>query len=129
MNLLTILLRKNNRNNPFIDGLFKMQYNQYMFSKKELEMSNANEVKMYGMTEQQIRDQYMNSITAKCSGLEMVVAGIMSDCQEMIAMKNPTIPAPLTDELIRCNMNIAKFILFEMMDEKRTQSETNYYGA
>ena len=92
-------------------------------------MSNANEVKMYGMTEQQIRDQYMNSITAKCSGLEMVVAGIMSDCQEMIVMKNPTIPAPLTDELIRCNMNIAKFILFEMMDEKRTQSETNYYGA
>jgi len=87
-------------------------------------MSNANEVKMYGMTEQQIRDQYMNSITAKCSGLEMVVAGIMSDCQEMIAMKNPTIPAPLTDELIRCNLNIAKFILFEMMDEKRKQLET-----
>ena len=95
-----------------------------MLSKKELEMSNANEVKMYGMTEQQIRDQYMNSITAKCSGLEMVVAGIMSDCQEMIAMKNPSIPAPLTDELIRCNMNIAKFILFEMMDEKRKQLET-----
>ena len=107
-----------------VDGLFKMQYNQYMFSKKELDMSNANEVKMYGMTEQQIRDQYMNSITAKCSGLEMVVAGIMSDCQEMIAMKNPSIPAPLTDELIRCNMNIAKFILFEMMDEKRKQLET-----
>jgi hypothetical protein len=95
-----------------------------MLSKKELDMSNANEVKMYGMTEQQIRDQYMNSITAKCSGLEMVVAGIMSDCQEMIAMKNPSIPAPLTDELIRCNMNIAKFILFEMMDEKRKQLET-----
>ena len=95
-----------------------------MLSKKELKMSNANEVKMYGMTEQQIRDQYMNSITAKCSGLEMVVAGIMSDCQEMIAMKNPSIPAPLTDELIRCNMNIAKFILFEMMDEKRKQLET-----
>jgi hypothetical protein len=85
-------------------------------------MSNANEVKMYGMTEQQIRDQYMNSITAKCSGLEMVVAGILSDCQEMIAMKNPGIPAPLTDELIRCNMNIAKFILFEIMDAKRDQS-------
>jgi hypothetical protein len=95
-----------------------------MLSKKELNMSNANEVKMYGTTEQQIRDQYMNSITAKCSGLEMVVAGILSDCQEMIAMKNPSIPSPLTDELIRCNMNIAKFILFEMMDEKRNQSAT-----
>jgi len=87
-------------------------------------MSNTNEVKMYGITEQQIRDQYMNSITAKCSGLEMVVAGIMSDCQEMIAMKNPTTPAPFTDELIRCNLNIAKFILFEMMDEKRIQLTT-----
>ena len=85
-------------------------------------MSTANVIKMYGMTEQQIRDRYMNSITAKCSGLEMVVAGIMSDCQEMIAMKNPTIPAPFTDELIRCNMNIAKFILFEIMDAKREQS-------
>ena len=84
----------------------------------------TNEIKMYGMTEQQIRDQYMNSITAKCSGLEMVVAGILSDCQELIAMKNPTIPAPLTDKLIRCNMNIAKFILFELMDEKRNQSAT-----
>jgi len=92
-------------------------------------MSNAYEVKMYGMTEQQIRDRYMNSITAKCSGLEMVVAGIMSDCQEMIAMKNPSIPAPLTDELIRCNLNIAKFILFEIMDAKRNQSETANYGA
>lgn len=92
-------------------------------------MSNAYEVKMYGITEQQIRGLYMNSITAKHSGLEMVVAGLMSDCQEMIAMKNPTIPAPHTDELIRKNLNIAKFILFEIMDEKRNQSETAYYGA
>jgi len=93
-------------------------------------MSKANEIKMYGgLTEQQIRDQYVNSITAKCSGLEMVVAGILSDCQEMIAMKNPEIGSPFTDELIRCNLNIAKFILFEMMDEKRNQSETAHYGA
>ena len=84
-------------------------------------MSTANEVKMYGMSEKQIRDQYMNSITAKCSGLEMVVAGIMSDCQELLAMKDPNGPSHLTNEIIRCNMNIAKFILFELMDEKRAQ--------
>ena len=95
-----------------------------MLSKKEFKMSTANEVKMYGMTEQQIHDRYMNSITAKCSGLEMVVAGIMSDCQELLAMKDPNGPAHLTNEIIRCNMNIAKFILFEMMDEKRKQLET-----
>lgn len=77
------------------------------------------ETKCYGMTEQDIRTQYMESITAKFSGLEMVVMGIMSDCQEMIAMKNPTIPSPASDEYIRKQMNIAKFILSEMMAAKR----------
>ena len=88
-----------------------------MLSKKELEMSNANEVKMYGITEQQIRDRYMNSITAKSSGLEMVVAGILSDAQELSSWSN-------SNEQVMKNLNIAKFILFEMMDEKRKQLET-----
>lgn len=78
-----------------------------------------NEKAMFGMTEQDIRKQYMESITARLSGMEMVVAGILSDAQEMISMKNPTIPAPNTDEVIRKQLNIAKFILFEMMDAKR----------
>jgi hypothetical protein len=111
-----------------VDPKRKIEYNNSMLSKKELKMTEF-ETNCYGMSEADIREQYMNSITAKCSGLEMVVAGIMSDCQEMIAMKNPSIPAPLTDELIRCNLNIAKFILFEIMDAKRNQSETAYYGA
>ena len=76
--------------------------------------------RMFGMSEDDIRKQYMESITARCSGMEMVVAGILSDVQEMIAMKNPTIPAPNTDEYIRKQMNVAKFILFEMMDKKET---------
>ena len=76
----------------------------------------------YGMSQEDIREQYMQSITARLSGLEMVVMGIMSDCQEMIAMKNPTIPAPNTDEWIRKQMNIAKFILSEMMDVKRKET-------
>ena len=78
------------------------------------------ETKCYGMSEQDIRTQYMESITARFSGLEMVVMGILSDCQEMIAMKNPTIPAPQTDEYIRKQMNVAKFILSEMMEAKQT---------
>jgi hypothetical protein len=45
----------------------------------------------------------------------------MSDCQELLAMKDPNGPSHLTNEIIRCNMNIAKFILFELMDEKRAQ--------
>ena len=75
------------------------------------------ESKCYGMTEQEIRTQYMESITAKCSGLEMVVMGIMSDCQEMMAMGT----GPRSVEYVRKQMNIAKFILAEMMEEKRTQ--------
>ncbi len=73
----------------------------------------------YGMSADDIREEYMNSLTAKLSGLEMVAMSILSDCQEMIAMKNLTIPAPNTDEWIRKRLNIVKFILCEMMDSKR----------
>ena len=75
---------------------------------------------MFGMSESDIREQYMESITAKLSGLEMVVAGILSDCQEMIAMNNPTIPSPNSNEYVRKQLNVAKFIIFEMMDQKET---------
>ena len=71
------------------------------------------ESKCYGMTEQAIREQYMESITAKFSGLEMVVMSILSDCQEM---QNFGVD---TKEQIRKQMNVAKFILSEMMDAKR----------
>ena len=74
---------------------------------------------MFGMSESDIREQYINSLTARLSGLEMVVAGILSDCQEMIAMNNPTIPSPNSNEYVRKQLNVAKFILFEMMDLKK----------
>ena len=77
------------------------------------------ESKCYGISEQEIRTWYMESITAKFSGLEMVVMGILSDCQEMIAMKNPTISSSNTDEHIRKQMNVAKFILSEMLEAKQ----------
>ena len=66
----------------------------------------------YGMTEADIREEYMNSLTSKFSGLEMVVMGILSDCQELGAM-NQT-------EMVRKQLNVAKFILSEMMDAKQT---------
>jgi hypothetical protein len=62
------------------------------------------------MTEQDIREQYIESITAKFSGLEMVVMGVLSDAQELLAMGR--------NEASRKQMNIAKFILSEMMDSK-----------
>jgi hypothetical protein len=73
----------------------------------------------YGMTTEDIREEYMNSITARFSGNEMVVMSILSDCQEMIAMKNPSIPSPNTDERIRKQLNIAKFILSEMLEARQ----------
>ena len=76
------------------------------------------ETKCYGMSEQEIREQYMESITARFSGLEMVVMGIMSDCQEMIAMGT----GPRSVEYVRKQMNVAKFILAEMMDAKVAQT-------
>lgn len=68
------------------------------------------ESKCYGMTEEDIRDQYMNSLTARISGLEMVVMGVLSDAQELLAMGR--------DEAARKQMNVAKFILSEMMQAK-----------
>jgi len=70
----------------------------------------------YGMSEQAIREQYMNSITAKFSGLEMVAMGILSDCQEMMSMGT----GPRSVEYVRKQMNIAKFILSEMMEARQT---------
>ena len=75
-------------------------------------MGTADQVKMFGMTEDAIREEYMDSITAKFSGLEMVVAGILSDCQELTAMGR--------SEQVRQQLNVAKFILFEMIDKKAT---------
>ena len=71
------------------------------------------ETKCYGMTEADIRTQYMKSITAKLSGLEMVVMGLLSDAQELQTFGN----AQALDQS-RQNMNIAKFILSEMMEAK-----------
>jgi hypothetical protein len=81
-----------------------------MMIKKELKMTEF-EKNCYGMPESDIREQYMNSITAKLSGLEMVVMGIMSDCQHMLEYG-------FSKEDIRKQMNVAKFILGEIMEAK-----------
>ena len=73
------------------------------------------ESKCYGMTEADIRDEYMNSITARLSGLEMVVMSLLSDAQELQTFNHAQ-----ALHQSRKNMNIAKFILSEMMDRKET---------
>lgn len=63
------------------------------------------EERCYGMSEADIREDYMNSLTARLSGLDMVVGGILSDCQEMLEYG-------YDKDLIRKQLNIAKFIVF-----------------
>jgi hypothetical protein len=66
------------------------------------------------MTEQNINEQYVQSITAKMCGIEMVVMSILSDAQELLAMDR--------NDDSRKLMNIAKYILSEMMDSKRKET-------
>ena len=66
----------------------------------------------YGISEAQIRKEYMESITARFSGLEMVAMSILSDAQEMMA-------AGFDQDRVRKQINIAKFILCEIMEAKQ----------
>ena len=65
----------------------------------------------YGMSESDIREQYLNSLTVKLSGVDMLVAGILSDCQEMLSMN-------YDNDSIRKQLNIAKFCLFEKTEKE-----------
>ena len=65
---------------------------------------------MYGISVADIREDYMGSVTAKLTGLEMVVMGILSDAQYMLEMQRPDDSRKL--------MNTAKFILGEMLQAK-----------
>jgi hypothetical protein len=85
-----------------------------MMIRKGTEMTEF-EKNCYGISEAEIREQYMNSITAKLSGLEMVVMGILSDAQELMSFGY----AHHTDSA-RMQMNIAKFILSEMMEARES---------
>jgi hypothetical protein len=75
------------------------------------------EKRCYGISEADIREQYMSSITARLSGLEMVAMGVLSDAQELMSFGNDQ----ATDQA-RKNINIAKFILSEMMEARMTET-------
>ena len=75
------------------------------------------ETKAYGMSEQDIREQYMKSITAKHAGLEMVVSSILSDAQELLEITGGD---ESYRDATRKHLNVAKFILAEMMEAKET---------
>ena len=69
------------------------------------------ESKCYGISQDTIRKEYMGSITARLSGLEMVAMSVLSDAQELMTFGHDQ----ATDQS-RKNINIAKFILSEMLE-------------
>ena len=73
------------------------------------------EKQCYGMTEANIREQYMVG-DPRFSSLEMVIMGVLSDAQELQSFNH----AQALDQS-RKLMNIAKYILSEMLEEKSTQ--------
>jgi hypothetical protein len=77
---------------------------------------NEFESKCYGMSEADIQEQYMQSLTARFSGLEMVVMSMLSDAQELIACNSAR-----TQEQARQELNRAKYILSKMLEEKSSQ--------
>jgi hypothetical protein len=80
-----------------------------------LTTKEINEVRMYGCTEAQMREAVESSSTFKFSGPAMVVAGMMSDAQEMMAYEQPDFN---TIEDQRQLLNRAKFVLFTYVMDK-----------
>ena len=85
-----------------------------MVNKKGSEMTEF-EKNALGMSYEDVRRQYLESMTAKLSGIEMVVAGILSDCQELLEMRGPA----TIDQAVIKQLNIAKCCLFETMKDER----------
>ena len=81
------------------------------------DMRKKREIAMYGMTEARMRENIEGSTTFKFSGPAMIVAGMLSDAQEMFAYSQPSAS---TIEDHRQLMNRAKWALFEyiMKDER-----------
>jgi hypothetical protein len=81
-----------------------------------LTVQEKREVSMYGVTEAGMRESIESSITFKLSGPMMIVAGMLSDAQEIVAYGHPDYN---TFEDQRQLLNRAKWILFEYMDKAR----------
>jgi hypothetical protein len=80
----------------------------------------TREVRMYGTTEAALRESIERSMTFKVSGPAMIVAGMLSDVQEMMAYgpyDSDTLAVIQEDQ--RQQLNRAKWVLFEYMSEER----------
>ena len=74
------------------------------------------EKQCYGMSQATIEQEYCNGLTARLSGLEMVAMSVLSDAQELMACNSAS-----TQNQARQQINIAKYILSKMLEEKSKQ--------
>jgi hypothetical protein len=77
---------------------------------KEIKMSTTTnrEQSMYGCVADEFLAQIKDSSTYRLCGANMIVAGLMSDAQEEMAMGNA--------EAARLTLNRAKLVLFQVME-------------
>jgi hypothetical protein len=88
-----------------------------MLSKKEPGMIDLNEsqkrdIRMYGITEAELREEVEQDLTYRYSSPAMLAASLMSDAQEMIDPEYGKVNAKRT-EYARQFLNRAKWVLFE----------------
>ena len=75
------------------------------------------QVRMYGCTEDQMREAVEQSSTFRFSGPAMMAASLMSDAQEMINTEYGDIDYMRAEDA-RQALNRAKWILFEYCDKR-----------
>ncbi len=86
----------------------------------EMTEQQKREVRMYGCTEDQMREAVKQSLTYRFSGAAMYAASLMSDAQEMVGhgpYDSDTLANILEDQ--RQTLNRAKWILFEYVMEQK----------
>lgn len=76
----------------------------------QLSETERREIRMYGCTEAQMRESVESSITFKLSGPAMIVAGMMSDAQEMINTEYGEVDFNRAEDA-RQQLNRAKWVL------------------
>jgi ornithine carbamoyltransferase len=76
------------------------------------------EIRMYGVTETEMREAVEQSLTFRHCGPAMMAASLMSDCQEMLSSDNGGSYDFMVVEDVRQALNRAKWILFEYCDKK-----------
>ena len=90
---------------------------------RELNESQKRDIRMYGVSEAELREWLEGSITFRTSGPAMVVAGLMSDCQEMVSYgpyDSDTLANIMEDQ--RQTLNRAKWILFSYVMEQKVMA-------